>query len=337
MANATLWQELDASPSVSLVSLVEPRVCFNEDCLFPLGPACEECANECLSSVSDWEQKVGPQKVGSAVVDGSQRETDTVGFDDQDNRTEASVKSSNTGSSGETIIAPQKQNSYRNSAGLAASVPQNLSQPSELSTRRPIGLEASGSSIPAARNQSSSQSRGSPKAASFQNQKTPSRSRSSNRNIKEWLASVPLDLALGEVSYQSLKSSEAPRSSNLAARNLNSHYSPIHSQGPGSLNPPPRAPTHFYLSDPSLQPASAIRLDNWLTDIFNNTLEGHVNDEIFNGGANEENTTLDFCPLCYAPVGDPIDQHLLRCQYAHDEAERREESIMSTLKRNNGH
>jgi hypothetical protein len=63
-------------------------------------------------------------------------------------------------------------------------------------------------------------------------------------------------------------------------------------------------------------------LDPWLSELFSNTLEAQLKGTHFIGGAEDENTTLDFCPICHAPLGDPEEQHLLRCQYAHEEQAR---------------
>lgn len=67
-------------------------------------------------------------------------------------------------------------------------------------------------------------------------------------------------------------------------------------------------------------------LNPWLSDLFDHTLAGHVFGVDFVGGAEEQNPTEDLCPLCFNPIGDPRDQHLLRCQYAHGERERGEKA-----------
>lgn len=74
-------------------------------------------------------------------------------------------------------------------------------------------------------------------------------------------------------------------------------------------------------------------LDPWLSELFSNTLEGQLRSTHFIGGAEDENTTLDFCPICHAPLGDPRDQHLLRCQYAHEEQARMEDFISQCERR----
>ena len=74
-------------------------------------------------------------------------------------------------------------------------------------------------------------------------------------------------------------------------------------------------------------------LDDWLSELFSNTLERQLDDPSFIGGATDENKTLDFCPFCYKSLGDPRDQHLLRCQYAHEEQERMNSSIARAEKR----
>jgi hypothetical protein len=62
-------------------------------------------------------------------------------------------------------------------------------------------------------------------------------------------------------------------------------------------------------------------LDQWITDLFDRTLEGQLENRIFTGSA-DDNPTQELCPLCREPLGDPKYQHLLQCQYAYDERER---------------
>ncbi|PMD35317.1 hypothetical protein L207DRAFT_587627 [Hyaloscypha variabilis F] len=68
------------------------------------------------------------------------------------------------------------------------------------------------------------------------------------------------------------------------------------------------------------------RLESWVSDIFGRTLDGQMEDTVFIGGA-EEDLFQVLCPLCRNPVGDPRDQHLIQCQFAHDEQERMEASL----------
>lgn len=74
-------------------------------------------------------------------------------------------------------------------------------------------------------------------------------------------------------------------------------------------------------------------VDDWLSELFSKTLQGQLNGASFIGGATDENSTLDFCPFCSKSLGDPRDQHLLRCKYAHEEQERMEEFIARAEKR----
>lgn len=65
-------------------------------------------------------------------------------------------------------------------------------------------------------------------------------------------------------------------------------------------------------------------LEPWLSTLIDHTLAGHGSGNAFVGGAEEQDLTEDDCPLCFGPIGDPRDQHLLRCKYAHEEREREE-------------
>ncbi|KAE9380323.1 hypothetical protein N431DRAFT_539968 [Stipitochalara longipes BDJ] len=67
-------------------------------------------------------------------------------------------------------------------------------------------------------------------------------------------------------------------------------------------------------------------LESWISDIFDRTLDGQMEDTIFIGSA-EDNPSQVLCPLCRNPVGDPRDQHSIQCQFAHDEQERMEASL----------
>jgi len=77
-------------------------------------------------------------------------------------------------------------------------------------------------------------------------------------------------------------------------------------------------------SQPSILPVdsnSDTRLESWISDIFDRTLNGQMEDTVFIGGA-EDDPRQERCPLCGNPVGDPTDQHLIQCQFAHDEQKR---------------
>ncbi len=62
-------------------------------------------------------------------------------------------------------------------------------------------------------------------------------------------------------------------------------------------------------------------LESWLSDLFDRTLNAQMEETTFVGGAEDE-PFEELCSLCRSPVGDPIYQHVVRCQYAHDEQER---------------
>jgi hypothetical protein len=65
----------------------------------------------------------------------------------------------------------------------------------------------------------------------------------------------------------------------------------------------------------------SVFLEPWLSDLFDRTLEGQMKETTFVGGAEDDPFEV-LCSLCRSPVGDPIYQHVVRCQYAHDERER---------------
>jgi hypothetical protein len=73
----------------------------------------------------------------------------------------------------------------------------------------------------------------------------------------------------------------------------------------------------------SIQSDLTAYLEPWTSDLFDRTLEGQMEDTIFVGGAGGDSDEI-ICPLCREPVSDPTYQHLLRCQFAHDEQERME-------------
>ncbi|KAE8453461.1 hypothetical protein EG329_010322 [Mollisiaceae sp. DMI_Dod_QoI] len=69
----------------------------------------------------------------------------------------------------------------------------------------------------------------------------------------------------------------------------------------------------------SIQTSLSTSLDSWLSTLFDHTLAGQASAVVFVGGADKQDPTEDDCPLCFKPIGDPRDQHLLRCKYAHEE------------------
>jgi hypothetical protein len=66
-------------------------------------------------------------------------------------------------------------------------------------------------------------------------------------------------------------------------------------------------------------------LESWISDLFDRTLQGQMDNSIFFGGAEDAPTDV-LCLLCREPLGDfdATYQHMLQCQYAHDERERME-------------
>ncbi|PMD27659.1 hypothetical protein NA56DRAFT_640451 [Hyaloscypha hepaticicola] len=62
-------------------------------------------------------------------------------------------------------------------------------------------------------------------------------------------------------------------------------------------------------------------LEPRLSDLLDRTLEGQMEETTFVGGP-EDDPFEELCSLCRSPVGDLIHQHVVRCQYAHDEQER---------------
>ncbi|PVH84214.1 hypothetical protein DL98DRAFT_512611 [Cadophora sp. DSE1049] len=64
-------------------------------------------------------------------------------------------------------------------------------------------------------------------------------------------------------------------------------------------------------------------LSPWLDTVFDNTLRGQLENSHFAGGADvEQDPDVENCELCGRPLGDPTDQHYLKCKYAHEELER---------------
>jgi hypothetical protein len=73
----------------------------------------------------------------------------------------------------------------------------------------------------------------------------------------------------------------------------------------------------------SVQSNLSTHLEPWISDLFDRTLEGQMEETIFVGGAEDDPSEV-ICPLCRNSVGDSKYQHLIHCQYAHDEQERME-------------
>jgi hypothetical protein len=73
----------------------------------------------------------------------------------------------------------------------------------------------------------------------------------------------------------------------------------------------------------SVQSDLSAFLEPWLSDLFDRTLDGQMEETTFIRGA-EEDSFEALCSVCRSPVGDPIYQHVVYCQYAHDEQERME-------------
>ncbi|TAQ89332.1 hypothetical protein B7494_g2342 [Chlorociboria aeruginascens] len=101
-----------------------------------------------------------------------------------------------------------------------------------------------------------------------------------------------------------------------------------------------------------LSPPDLTNVDKWLSGIFSATLEDQMQDTIFVGGAEEatklpsrssmfstENSSYKQspeCPTCFGPIGDPRDQHIVKCEYAHIEQERMQYARRRWLERLRG-
>ena len=83
------------------------------------------------------------------------------------------------------------------------------------------------------------------------------------------------------------------------------------------------SPSPVVSSRDSVRSDFSAYLEPWMSDLFDRTLEGQMEETIFLGGA-EDDPSQVICPLCRKILGDPTYQHLLRCQFAHDEQERME-------------
>jgi hypothetical protein len=65
----------------------------------------------------------------------------------------------------------------------------------------------------------------------------------------------------------------------------------------------------------------------WLSGVWENTIGQQMEGSNFVGGAEEKDLTADDCPYCRQPLGDPNDQHLLKCRYAYEERQAFEKMV----------
>ena len=78
------------------------------------------------------------------------------------------------------------------------------------------------------------------------------------------------------------------------------------------------------LSDTDTEAEPNMRLENWLEEIFVQDLAAKIQGRIFVGGADEDDE-VDAptpCLYCNKSVGDEMEQHVLKCKFAHEEQER---------------
>ena len=64
--------------------------------------------------------------------------------------------------------------------------------------------------------------------------------------------------------------------------------------------------------------------EDWVEEIYQRDHAAKRKEDLFVGGADEVDNGFDveYCPHCNKPVGDEIDQHILKCKFAHEELER---------------
>ncbi|KAG4028352.1 hypothetical protein MFRU_022g00720 [Monilinia fructicola] len=83
--------------------------------------------------------------------------------------------------------------------------------------------------------------------------------------------------------------------------------------------------------------ADVATLDAWLNDILGNSLDGPFIGSSFIGGADEEDPKEEECPYCCLSMGEGywMDLHLMKCKYAHEEAEKLKSARAQWLNRRN--
>lgn len=120
------------------------------------------------------------------------------------------------------------------------------------------------------------------------------------------------------VHQNELNEGERPDLSDLVPKSFASvwHISPDRSSTAEETPSPTEVSSkHYIRSDLSAY------LESWLADLFARTLDCQMEETTFVGGAEDAPFEV-LSSLCRSPVGDPIYQHVVRCQYAHDEQER---------------
>ncbi|KAB8294211.1 hypothetical protein EYC80_009645 [Monilinia laxa] len=78
-------------------------------------------------------------------------------------------------------------------------------------------------------------------------------------------------------------------------------------------------------------------LEFWLNEILENSLDGPSIGSSFIGGADEHDLKEEECAYCGLPMGEGVwkDLHLMKCKYAHEEAEKLESARAQWMKRRN--
>ncbi|KAH6679490.1 hypothetical protein B0J14DRAFT_686580 [Halenospora varia] len=367
-----LYADLDSAISESQrTTYTEPRICLNESCTFPYGSACEECSRafaqhherrEAEKEARTWKWIRDKPSLPSIYPTSSNRVQNgrplqrSLSWSSSGSITPRASPKCSLQSINETGKAINSASWASSSKSSFTSTPQSSTGGSPLGTSIEAVRTRSAKWLPSPQssNETSTSSKSTQSLQSNLGRPLIERSRSDSRGSP--VSSSPLressqftqepsnssrsNSAHSEATVTSASSSRREaRRAKAAGEQSSALYS---GRSGGKLTSPTSTPqppseTNFYSSASRANSTGsfrATRLDNYVSDVFDHTLNGQVNGPNFNGGADAVNTRTDLCPLCYKPLGDPRDQHLLRCTYAHEEKVREEQAVKRMVERN---
>ncbi|KAG9233408.1 hypothetical protein BJ875DRAFT_543800 [Amylocarpus encephaloides] len=310
----------------------EPDNCFNEDCLFPLGPSCEDCVAAAIAREELRQQLLEAKRSTRFAEDSDDGQrnmrptNEKVKADELSGNFEFDTK---YGVDTNVLTPPVvKPNSLLNPA---RSTVRTLKSTQSIRTLKSTRSQASSLKTPY---HSDSDSSDDTIIYTSENESTKSPTRTAPTTPTAPTTSYPntttshraqsiLEDGEPEVPRRPLKSSSSkflrPRSKTPDRKVEDWLFTQTENVGP-SDKPSPVVPTYADIKNRSKRGEKCLK----------RTTDGGIDpsqvyDDYIPAGTPRqglslpERTPFSACPLCSHPIGDPRDQHLLRCQYAHDE------------------
>ncbi|CAG8953461.1 hypothetical protein HYFRA_00010211 [Hymenoscyphus fraxineus] len=285
---------------------VEPRICFNPDCLYPLGPACAECSLEFAEKENRRVERRSATRWKSTEEDTNRLVTPTNEEIGQDRL--GSITSLSNASIDTFVPNPRNKKSFRH---LTDIYPDTKSRESFTDFRAGIRKDSQ-------KSRPSSSSSSSSTATIVEVEATPKRTSAKAESIlslTEEPETIDEPAEISDLTHDF----ERLLAQDIVPIPIENWLESIPEPIPETWTENPQKLTRKY-PEPS-SPESQKSIHEQPT---------RQSPPKIRRRRTQQN---ELCPLCSNPIGDPKDQHLVKCQFAHDERDREERAKQAALAR----